>query len=149
MVSTFPWLSSSAQSLFKVLQYFSKGYYHIISRAIIISRAFIIFTLCKFFTPALTDGFSQEPEWQQVSLGLLNSCNYPSWFWQYSGQDSLNLSFNFQVTLSLFQILGDYSNLLSLFGKFFTSVLTKRSKYLSIFLLSFIFTVIWWNGKIL
>ena len=40
------------------------------------NRLVIILLFWEFFTPVLTDGFSQKPEWQQVSSSLQDSSQY-------------------------------------------------------------------------
>ena len=36
----------------------------------------IIILISEFFTPAIADGFLQEPEWQEISWSLLDSSQY-------------------------------------------------------------------------
>ena len=109
------------------------------------------FTLWEFFTSVLADGFSLELEWQQVSSSLQDSSQYFGQSQQCCILDSLHLSHYFQVLQSLYQSFGDctkstnhnWYNRHFHVPQFFNSL--ARSRYLSLFLHSFNFTL-WFAG---
>ena len=45
---------------------------------VLLQNYYYYFTRCKFFIPALADGFSRESKWQQISSGLQDSFQYSS-----------------------------------------------------------------------
>ena len=63
------------------------------------------FTPLEFFTSVLTDGFSQEFEWQQVSSSLQDSSQDSGYSLQCCRFDSLCPSANFQVFQALLLLL--------------------------------------------
>ena len=101
------------------------------------------FTPYKFFT--LAGGLSLESEWQQVSSGLQDSSQYSGWSQQCFSLDDLDSLSDFQFLQSLSKPLGTISSIptitvILMFHSFFSSL--ARSKYLSIFPFSFIFTLL-------
>ena len=63
-------------------------------------------SLCVFFTPSLTGGFSLEFEWQQ---GFQNSSQHSCQLQQCCGLDSLDSSSDLQFPQFLFSALEDHS----------------------------------------
>ena len=70
-------------------------------------RIWIIFTPWEFFTSALANGLSLEPERQQVSSNLRVSSQYSGRSQQYCSLDRLQSTSYFQVLHSLHQSRGD------------------------------------------
>ena len=66
-------------------------------------------TPCGFFTPALVDGLSLEPEWQQVSSSLHKSFLYFSQPQQCCSLDGLSLFSDFQLSQLPYHDFGDCS----------------------------------------
>ena len=102
----------------------------------------LLFTPCELFIPILAGGLSLESEWYQVSSCLQYSChfqqcwslvlilslisNFSSPFFKYFGTaPSIPTTIGITITLMFYSIFSSLA----------------RSKYLSIFLLSFIFTL--------
>ena len=106
------------------------------------------FTLWEFFISANADGFPLEFEWQQISSSLQDSSQYSGWSQQCSSLDSLHPSRYFQVLLSLYQSFGDLPRapitiaiiVTFMFHCFFFNS-RARSRYLSLFIHSFNFTL--------
>ena len=109
----------------------------------------LLLLLFSFFTPALSDGFSQEIEWQQVSsrtlLSILGDVNNAV-VWMVSTRSHISKSFsrfiNTLVTVSRAPITIGI-NVTFMLHSFFNS--PTRSRYLSFFSLSFNFTL--WLAK--
>ena len=108
---------------------------------------YIIIYFLKFFTSALTDGFSLESEWQQVSSSLQDSSQYSGRSQKWSSLDGLHSSANLQVLQSLCNPLVTVPNALitigiivtCMFHSFFNSL--ARLRYLSFFSHSFSFNL--------
>ena len=67
----------------------------------------LLLFLFGFFTPVLTDGFSLEFEWQQVSSSLQDSSQYSGRSQQCCSLDGLHSFSYFQVLQSLYQSFCD------------------------------------------
>ena len=112
---------------------------------------FIILLIGEFFTPALADGFPPEFEWQQVSSSLLDSSLYFGRSQQCCSLDGLHLWSYFKILHTLCQSFGgciertNYNWYHRHFHvpKFFNSL--ARTRYLSLFQLSFSFTL--WSAR--
>ena len=96
---------------------------------------------------SLFASFSLEFEWQQVSSGLQDSSRYSNWSQQCCSLNGLDSS-DFQFLQSSSQAFGEHSKSTNYYHLhipqiFFSS--QARSKYLSIFSFSFIFTQ-WFAG---
>ena len=103
---------------------------------------------CFWLLPRLYNGISLELEWQQVSSSLQNSSQYPGRFQQCNSLDDLDSPSDFQFLQDSFRAFGDLSkhtknNLYLCHPNVpqlsFCSL--ARSKYLSLFSLSVIFTL--------
>ena len=66
-----------------------------------ISLLFLLFTPLEFFTSTLTDGFSLEFEWQQISSSVQDTSQYSGRPQQCCRLDSLHPSANFPVLQAL------------------------------------------------
>ena len=99
----------------------------------------LLFYFLWVFTPSLVDSLSQESEWQQVTIGHQDSTEYSDRSHQCCSLNGLDSSTN-QDLHSLIQAhpLQLVLHSLSCSTAFFSS--QARSKYLSIFSLSFIIT---------
>ena len=106
------------------------------------------FTACEFFTLVLAGGLSLESEWQRVSSGLQDSSKYSNnvLVWMILILSLISNSFSL-----FFKLLGTIpraptTNSITvtlMFHSIFSSL--ARSKYLFIFLLSFIFPL--WSAR--
>ena len=114
-------------------------------------QRYIILLFWEFFPPVLVDGFPLESEWQQISSSLQNSTEYSGWSHQCCSLDSLYSCSYFQVPQSLYQSLVTVPSMpisvgiivIFRFHSFFSSL--ARSKYLSLFSLSFSFNL--WSAR--
>ena len=70
------------------------------SKGLLLLLLLLLFTWA-FFTSILTDGFSLEFEWQQVSSGLQDSSQYSGRSQKCCSLDGLHSSSNFQIHQSL------------------------------------------------
>ena len=109
------------------------------------------YTWSEFLIPTLADSHLLEFKWQQVPSGFLGSSQYCSWSQKCFSLDGLDLSLIFQLFQPPYQAFGNHSKCANYnwyhhypHAPCFLSSLS-RSKYLSLFLLSLIFTL-WSDG---
>ena len=104
------------------------------------------FTSCEFFIPMLAGGLSLESEWLHAFSGLQDSSEYSNQSQQCSRLNGLNSSSDFQFHQSFFQAFGGHFKFTNYnwhhHHPYVTHFFYFPDKYLSIFLLSFIFTLL-------
>ena len=103
------------------------------------------------FIPALVGGISLESERQKIFSSHQDSSQYSSWSQHYYSLNDLDSSTDFQFLYSLLQTImnrakrTNYELFHSIFICLFFFSSLARSKYLSIYSLSFIFTL--WSAR--
>ena len=136
------WFLSLIHVIVKMVFYFFPNVIFIRSLAHLVY--YYRYTFCEFLTSILADRLSLESEWHQVSAGIQDPSQYSGWSQQCRRLDDLDSSSDFQHFQPPFQDFPKSTNYnwyqrYSLVPKYFSSL--ARSKYLSLFSFSLIFTL--------